>query len=225
MGMHEHTTSKETKIMSLGAITSSGDDQAAEVTMEELLESPSTAEAKSRKWAERPMVAVGVLTAVVAGSFAVGGFAGVLSGGSSAAASAGAGADRAAADTSTKARLDRADRAGTKGNGGDRGKDARSKLPSPSQVGLCRAYRSKVGDHPGKALESSAFTSLIKAADGAGNVPAYCVRVLAAKESAKGEGRGQSEGKGRGKKNGHDKDRDGKRGGDQGRGGQGDQDD
>jgi hypothetical protein len=193
----------------------SSDEQAAEASMEELPDSPPAAEPISRKWAERPMVAVGVLAAVVAGSFAVGGFAGVLTGGSSAAASAGSGADHAAADPSNKARLDKAGNADKAGKA-DKGRAAKSRLPSPSQVGLCRAYRSKAGDHPGKALESSAFTSLIKSAGGAGNVAAYCVRVLEAKEAEKD--RGKSEGNGRGNKNGHDKDR-----AERGEGGQGDQ--
>jgi hypothetical protein len=90
----------------------------------------------------------------------------------------------------------------------DNGDKAKQASPSPSYAGLCRAYRSKVGDHPGKALESPAFASLIKAAGGAGGVRSYCALVLAQKQGdrsddsqgkggensqAKGQGQGQSE--------------------------------
>jgi hypothetical protein len=52
--------------------------------------------------------------------------------------------------------------------------------PDPSFVGLCRAYKARTGDAPGKALDNPAFTSLIKAAGGKDKVAAYCADVLAA---------------------------------------------
>ena len=51
--------------------------------------------------------------------------------------------------------------------------------PSPSMVGLCTAYQAAVADNPGKALNNPAFTALITAAGGKGNVAAYCATVLA----------------------------------------------
>ena len=51
--------------------------------------------------------------------------------------------------------------------------------PSPSMVGLCAAYHAAVADNPGKALNNPAFTVLITAAGGKGNVAAYCATVLA----------------------------------------------
>jgi hypothetical protein len=51
--------------------------------------------------------------------------------------------------------------------------------PSPSMVGLCTAYHAAVADNPGKALDNPAFTTLITAAGGKANVPAYCATVLA----------------------------------------------
>jgi hypothetical protein len=51
--------------------------------------------------------------------------------------------------------------------------------PSPSMVGLCTAYQAAVADNPGKALDNPAFTALITAAGGKGNVAAYCATVLA----------------------------------------------
>lgn len=56
--------------------------------------------------------------------------------------------------------------------------------PSPSLVGLCRAYRAGAGDNPGKALENPAFTVLIDTAGGKDNVAAYCDTLLA---TAKGK--------------------------------------
>lgn len=52
--------------------------------------------------------------------------------------------------------------------------------PSPSMVGLCRAYEAEVSNGPGKALDSPAFTALVTAARGAENVPEYCDTVTAA---------------------------------------------
>ena len=46
-------------------------------------------------------------------------------------------------------------------------------------VGLCAAYHAAVADNPGKALNNPAFTVLITAAGGKGNVAAYCATVLA----------------------------------------------
>jgi hypothetical protein len=63
--------------------------------------------------------------------------------------------------------------------------DAKGDGPSPSVVGLCRAFAAGAGDNPGKALENPAFTALITAAGGATEVPAFCADALAAKASAK----------------------------------------
>jgi hypothetical protein len=54
-----------------------------------------------------------------------------------------------------------------------------SATPSPSLVGLCRAYQAGVKDAHGKALESAAFSVLTAAAGGADKVDAYCTTVLA----------------------------------------------
>lgn len=51
--------------------------------------------------------------------------------------------------------------------------------PSPSMVGLCRAYAAGVADNPGKALENPAFGALISAAGGKDHVSAFCAKVLA----------------------------------------------
>lgn len=56
--------------------------------------------------------------------------------------------------------------------------------PSPSMVGLCKAYAAKPDGERGKALESPAFTALVTAAGGADKATAYCTAVLAAKASA-----------------------------------------
>jgi hypothetical protein len=48
-----------------------------------------------------------------------------------------------------------------------------------SPVGLCRAYKAGAGDAAGRALDSPAFTSLVKAAGGKDKVPGYCAAVLA----------------------------------------------
>jgi hypothetical protein len=50
--------------------------------------------------------------------------------------------------------------------------------PSPSLVGLCRAYAAGVHDNPGKALDNPAFGVLITAADGKDNVGDYCTDLL-----------------------------------------------
>jgi hypothetical protein len=64
--------------------------------------------------------------------------------------------------------------------------DARhgSAAPSPSLVGLCRAYAAGVHDNPGEALGNPAFAALITAADGKDNVSDYCTDLL--KKSADG---------------------------------------
>ncbi|MPZ80901.1 MAG: hypothetical protein GEV28_11090 [Actinophytocola sp.] len=59
--------------------------------------------------------------------------------------------------------------------------------PSPSMVGLCKAYEAKVGTSPGKALDSPAFTALVEAANGAENVPEYCDAVAAAADDPAAE--------------------------------------
>jgi len=51
--------------------------------------------------------------------------------------------------------------------------------PSPSMVGLCRAYSAGNKAEHGKALESPAFTALIEAAGGKDKVGAFCDTVLA----------------------------------------------
>jgi hypothetical protein len=50
--------------------------------------------------------------------------------------------------------------------------------PSPSLVGLCRAYTAGAGSEHGKALDSPAFTVLITAAGGKDQVPGYCADLL-----------------------------------------------
>jgi hypothetical protein len=210
MGKHEHTTTESTKIISFVAAPAAGDaapgaseDQAANASMEELLAAPSPAGPASPELADRPMRAVGVLTAVVLAAFVVAGIAGALTHEPPAVVtSADAGAKPASVDPGAgKAKLDRFDSAGKTDK-------ARSGRPAPSHVGLCRAYRSKVGDHPGKALRNPAFTSLISAAGGARNIAPYCVRVLGAKEDRDGKDDGDR----RGNKKGHGKG-EGQRGG------------
>jgi hypothetical protein len=51
--------------------------------------------------------------------------------------------------------------------------------PSPSMVGLCRAYAAGVAENPGKALENPAFGALISAAGGKDQVSSFCAKVLA----------------------------------------------
>ena len=50
--------------------------------------------------------------------------------------------------------------------------------PSPSLVGLCRAYAAGVADNPGKALENPAFRALISAAGARDKVGNYCTDLL-----------------------------------------------
>jgi hypothetical protein len=52
--------------------------------------------------------------------------------------------------------------------------------PSPSLIGLCKAYGAKVGaNEQGKALDSPAFQALITAAGGKDKVTSYCEDLLA----------------------------------------------
>lgn len=51
--------------------------------------------------------------------------------------------------------------------------------PSPSMVGLCKAFQARVGEDVGKALESAAFTELVNAAGDKEKVTAYCHQVMA----------------------------------------------
>jgi hypothetical protein len=61
----------------------------------------------------------------------------------------------------------------------DAGKgDHGSAAPSPSMVGLCRAYAAGVADAPGKALDNPAFGALITAAGGKDKVTDFCTDVL-----------------------------------------------
>ena len=46
--------------------------------------------------------------------------------------------------------------------------------PSPSLVGLCRAYTAGAATNPAKALKNPAFAKLVDAAGGADNVEEYC---------------------------------------------------
>jgi hypothetical protein len=189
MGSQEHT--KATRIISSGTAPKPG-----AVRTEELPQATSSPQPLFRKLTNRPMLAAGVLTTVVLGSFALAGVAGALTDKSPVSVTSTDRGSRPAADPSKNSRLQRTDNAGKNGKGAQ-GADAAGKdkgangQPSPSHAGLCQAYRSKVGEHPGKALQSPAFTSLIKAAGGNDNVAGYCARVLAAKQDQnKGEGKG-----------------------------------
>ena len=51
--------------------------------------------------------------------------------------------------------------------------------PSPSLIGLCRAYQAGAGDNPGKALENPAFRALVDAAGDTDKVTSYCTTLLA----------------------------------------------
>ncbi|WP_322748173.1 MULTISPECIES: hypothetical protein [unclassified Frankia] len=50
---------------------------------------------------------------------------------------------------------------------------------SASLVGLCRAYTAGAADNPGKALDTPAYSALVTAAGGKGQVPTYCAAALA----------------------------------------------
>ena len=62
---------------------------------------------------------------------------------------------------------------------------AASATPSPSLVGLCRAYSAGVATSNGKALDNPAFTALITAAGSEDAVPTYCTTVLATEGGGK----------------------------------------
>jgi hypothetical protein len=64
-------------------------------------------------------------------------------------------------------------------------KKSDSAAPSPSLVGLCRAYVAGAGDNPGKALDNPAFQALITEAGSKDDVDGYCDDVLAAHEAAR----------------------------------------
>lgn len=61
--------------------------------------------------------------------------------------------------------------------------------PSPSMVGLCRAYDNHPPGKRGKALQSPAFRALLTAAGGKDRVATYCAAVLAEHDrKSKGNG-------------------------------------
>ncbi|MFN2562887.1 MAG: hypothetical protein ABR571_16535 [Jatrophihabitans sp.] len=69
--------------------------------------------------------------------------------------------------------------AGT-GNGHGKSADSRSHgSPHPNLNGLCHAWLAGAGSQHGKARSNPAFTALITAAGGAGNVAGYCATVIA----------------------------------------------
>lgn len=57
-----------------------------------------------------------------------------------------------------------------------------SASPSPSLVGLCRAWLARP-DNPGKADENPAFTYLVNAAGGKSSVTSWCTKLLASKDN------------------------------------------
>jgi hypothetical protein len=60
--------------------------------------------------------------------------------------------------------------------------------PSPSLIGLCKAYGAKVGaNEKGKALDSAAFQALITAAGGKDKVTSYCEDLLASAKPERGQ--------------------------------------
>jgi hypothetical protein len=59
------------------------------------------------------------------------------------------------------------------------GTDGKAGAPSPSLIGLCRAYAAGAGDNPGKALDNPAFQALIAASGGKDHVAGYCEATLA----------------------------------------------
>jgi hypothetical protein len=61
---------------------------------------------------------------------------------------------------------------------GSQGERAGDAVPSPSLVGLCRAYVAGAGDNPGKALDNPAFGALIAAAGDRSKVAAFCASAL-----------------------------------------------
>jgi hypothetical protein len=65
---------------------------------------------------------------------------------------------------------------GKPANAPDKGADAQ---PSPSLVGLCRAFVAGATDNDGHAIDNPAFSVLISAAGGEDKVAAYCDGLLA----------------------------------------------
>jgi hypothetical protein len=57
-------------------------------------------------------------------------------------------------------------------------RDQPGAAPSPSLVGLCRAYAAGAGDNPGKALDNPAFSVLITAAGGKEKIAEFCAPAL-----------------------------------------------
>jgi hypothetical protein len=70
--------------------------------------------------------------------------------------------------------------------------DAAAAAPSPSMVGLCRAY-AHVKDSSGKALENPAFTALLTEGGGSTGVDAFCTTTLADAEADATEDHGKSD--------------------------------
>ena len=68
-----------------------------------------------------------------------------------------------------------------------------SAAPTPSLVGLCRAYEAKDGNHKGDPLDNAAFATLITKAGGVEKVDAFCRRLLA--DSSAGGPKGKPKGK------------------------------
>lgn len=62
---------------------------------------------------------------------------------------------------------------------------APSATPSPSMIGLCRAYSAGVATSKGKALDNPAFTALTTAAGSEDAVPTYCTTLLATEVGGK----------------------------------------
>jgi len=56
--------------------------------------------------------------------------------------------------------------------------------PSPSMVGLCRAYAAGMKTDHGKALDSPAFKALVTAAGGTAKVSGWCTTLLAQQKAA-----------------------------------------
>jgi hypothetical protein len=62
---------------------------------------------------------------------------------------------------------------------------APSATPSPSMIGLCRAYSAGVATSKGKALDNPAFNALTTAAGSEAAVPTYCTTLLATEVGGK----------------------------------------
>lgn len=95
----------------------------------------------------------------------------------------------APAATSTSDSVTQDDTTGTDGTDSA----APAATPSPSLVGLCRAYGAGVADAKGKALDHPAFTVLVTAAGGKAGVAAYCTTLLATAPGGKPAVPGQSQ--------------------------------